>query len=219
MVSVSKQDSDTRYVRREKGTKPGDASRKFANALNRCAAAVAEFTELAEPGLRKEILSASILDQPAARPFDLMVCSPPYPNAYSYHLYHRTRMLWLGMDQPRFKREEIGSHRKYSSKSRNGADAGTFAREMSLVFGWLRRYLKAEGHACFVIGNSTIGGQTVDNASLISGVALAHGFKEVARIKRTISSVKKSFNPSIGRIKSERILVLRRLPSLEGRAA
>src|SRR5690606_29580677 len=33
IVTVSKQDSDTRYVRREKGTAPGDAARRFGRAL------------------------------------------------------------------------------------------------------------------------------------------------------------------------------------------
>ena len=45
IVVVSKQDSDTRYVRREKGIRPGDTSLKFANALSKSINAVSEFTE------------------------------------------------------------------------------------------------------------------------------------------------------------------------------
>ena len=97
-----------------------------------------------------------------------MVCSPPYPNAFSYHLYHMTRMLWLGMDQPKFKREEIGSHRKYSAKGSNGATASTFKAEMRTILGWLQGHLKPGGFACFVVGDSTIRGERVNNADIIA---------------------------------------------------
>lgn len=64
---------------------------------------------------------ADRIRQAASQPFDLMVCSPRYSNAFSYHLYQMTRMVWLGMDEKRFKRQEIGSHPKYSAKGTNGA--------------------------------------------------------------------------------------------------
>jgi site-specific DNA-methyltransferase (cytosine-N4-specific) len=137
-----------------------------------------------------------------------MVCSPPYPNAYSYHLYHMTRMIWLGMDQPKFKREEIGSHRKYSSKGRNGATVDTFKAEFEAILRWLSRSLKKGGYACFVVGDSTLKGLRVSNANLISEIARDIGFSEALRIDRTMQDTKKAFNPAIGKIKTEKILIL-----------
>jgi excisionase family DNA binding protein len=208
IVAVSRQDSDTRYVRRNKNTQPGDVFTRFAQSLERAVHSVNEFTELVEPRFRTAIFEKNILDGPDIGQVDLVVSSPPYPNAYSYHLYHMTRMVWLGMEQPSFKKIEIGSHRKYSSRGRNGASVQTFTEEMETIFRWLRRHLKPNKYACFVVGDSTINGNTIDNAELLSGAASRAGFVEVERISRNLQATKKYFNPKIGKIKSERILVL-----------
>lgn len=211
VVTVSRQDSDTRYVRREKNLPPGEVFKRFARALEQSAHMCQEFTELAEPRFRCDVIQATLLDKPKIPRLDLMVCSPPYPNAYSYHLYHMTRMVWLGMDQPRFKREEIGSHRKYSSKSKNAPSVSTFIDEFEAIFKWLGDYLKTGGFACFVVGDSTIRGERVDNAALIEGAGKVAGFRRAIQLERTMQATKKAFNPAIGKIKTEKILVLERL--------
>lgn len=208
VVTVSRQDSDTRYVRREKGIGQGETMRRFARALEQGLTAALELSDLLEPRFNRTVVTANLLDKPAIPKLDLMVCSPPYPNAYSYHLYHMTRMVWLGMDQPKFKKEEIGSHRKYSSPGKNAATADTFKAEFASILLWLADNLKKGGHACFVVGNSTLKGQTYDNADLISEAAIPAGFREVLRLTRTMQASKKSFNPAIGKIKHEQILVL-----------
>lgn len=208
VVAVSKQDSDTRYVRREKNIPPGDVLRRFARALEQVARAATEFSDVVEPRFKCEIVDANLLDAPTIPQLDLVVCSPPYPNAYSYHLYHMTRMVWLGMDQPRFKKQEIGSHRKYSSNGKNGATAETFKTEFSEILAWLATRLRRGGYACFVVGDSTLKGQRINNADLISQSGQAAGFHEVMRIDRTMQATKKAFNPAIGKIKTENILIL-----------
>lgn len=214
IVSVSRQDSDTRYVRREKNIQPGETLRRFARTIEQVTHAAKELSELIEPRFNCEVISQDLLKDPKIPMLDLMVCSPPYPNAYSYHLYHRTRMLWMGMDQPRFKKEEIGSHRKYSSNSKNGATVETFRSEFSYIMQWLSGNLKKGGYACFVVGDSTLKGEKIDNASLISHAGRMAGFEEVARIDRTMQSDKKSFNPAHGKIKTEQILILENLRGL-----
>lgn len=210
IVTVSKQDSDTRYVRREKNLTPGETMTRFLRALKGAVAAVDEFSGRVRPDLRCDVIQANILEQPSSRSFDLMVCSPPYPNAFSYHLYHMTRMVWLGMDQPKFKREEIGSHRKYSAKGPNGATAETFQNEMQNILAWLRGPLKPGGFACFVVGDSTVRGERINNADLIATAGRLEGFTEVARATRQMQMTKKAFNPVIGKIKDEKILVLQK---------
>lgn len=209
IVAVSRQDSDTRYVRREKNIQQGETMRRLSRALDQATLAAVEFTDIVEPRFQRHIVEANLLDMPQIPQLDLVVCSPPYPNAYSYHLYHQTRMIWMGMDQKRFKREEIGSHRKYSNPGKNRATAETFRSEFASIFQWLARHLKRHGHACFVVGKSTIKGQTYDNADILSEASQASGFREAMRITRTMQSTKKAFNPAIGRIKQEQILVLR----------
>jgi hypothetical protein len=209
VVAVSRQDSDTRYVRRDKNIQPGEVLRRFARAIDQVVHASLEFSELVEDRFTCNIITESLLSHPKIPMMDLMVCSPPYPNAFSYHLYHRTRMLWLGMDQPRFKKEEIGSHRKYSNPSKNGATVETFKAEFTSIMNWLSLTLKKGGYACFVVGDSTLKGKKIDNATLISDCGKSAGFTEAARISRTLQSTKKSFNPSHGTIKTEQILILK----------
>ena len=209
VVTVSRQDSDTRYVRRQKPVRPGNALGRFSRCLTNAAHAVTELTALMEPRFRRSVHHANVLDAPQVEALDLVVCSPPYPNAYSYHLYHMTRMVWLGMDQPAFKAVEIGSHRKYSRKGPSAATSATFAEEMSRVFGWLRNRLRRDGYACFVVGDSTIRGRRFNNADAISRVAAEHGFVEEARLRRRLLDTRKAFNPSIGKVKREHIVILR----------
>lgn len=208
VVAVSNQDSDTRYVRREKKIPTGETLRRFARALEQAARAAVEFSELVEPRFCCDIIEGNLLATPNIPALDLAVCSPPYPNAYSYHLYHMTRMVWLGLDQPKFKREEIGSHRKYSSNSKNGATVETFREEFSAILRWLSNALKRGGYACFVVGDSTLKGQRVNNADVIRDSGRATGFSEVMRIERKLQATKKAFNPAIGNIKTENILIL-----------
>jgi site-specific DNA-methyltransferase (cytosine-N4-specific) len=208
VVAASRQDSDTRYVRREKNLKTGDTFKKFARSLDAALHGAIEFSELAEPRFRCQVINSSVLNRPDIGLVDAVVCSPPYPNAWSYHLYHRTRMLWLGMDQPKFKLEEIGSHRKYSRKQPTDEKVQTFRGEMRILFGWLRSHLRQGRYAAFVIGDSIIDGTLVSNSDLLADVASELGFREVSRIDRTIQATKKAFNPKIGKIKAEQILVL-----------
>lgn len=210
VVNVSRQDSDTRYVRRQKNLRPGDALRRFAQVLVENANAVEKLSDILEPNVTCRVIQADVLSSPKVPPLDLMVCSPPYPNAYSYHLYHMTRMVWLGMDQPGFKKREIGSHRKFSNKGKNGATIETFKTEMKSVFGWLHGVLRDGGHACFVVGNSIIRGHAHDNAEVFKAAGESSGFVEVARLCRNMKDTSKAFNPRIGKIKTERIVVFQK---------
>jgi DNA modification methylase len=210
IVTVSKQDSDTRYVRREKIVSVGNVFRRYIAQLDFADDSIQQLSRIVDSELRCDVLNCNVLDAPDVGFFDLLVTSPPYPNAYSYHLYHRTRLLWLGHDPESFKKIEIGSHRKYSAKGVNRADENTFRSEFETIFGWVRRHLRDQKYACFIVGDSTLAGRRIDNASLISDVGTKSGFREVARLERVIQATKKTFNPAIGKIKSEKILILRK---------
>jgi DNA modification methylase len=209
IVAVSRQDSDTRYVRREKQIQPGETIQRFIRALGNVITRTAEFSELVEPRFSSKVIHANSLNSPEVGQVDLVVCSPPYPNAYSYHLYHRTRMLWLDMDQPTFKANEIGSHRKYSSTGRHAADANTFRAELRQILVWLRNCLRPGGYVCFVIGDSVLKGHVIHNDQLFVKVASQIGYQVEANMTRRLQDSKKSFNPVIGKIKDEHIVILR----------
>ncbi len=211
IVSVSRQDSDTRYVRREKHNQAGDTVRRFRRALEFALERSIEFNDLVEDRFECDVVQANILTPPESiKNVDLIVCSPPYPNAYSYHLYHMTRMLWLDIDPVPFKQIEIGSHRKYSNRGKNGASVDTFRNEMKLVVDWFGKILKPHGYCCFVVGDSTLNGILVHNNELLTTICETSGFRLEADIIRTLNAAKKSFNPKIGKIRQEHILVLRK---------
>ena len=139
----------------------------------------------------------------------LVITSPPYPNAYSYHLYHRNRMLWLGMDPDTFKRDEIGSHRKYSRKQ-NGETEETFFKEMVQVFSTLHTALRPDAFCCVVIGDSLVRGRIIANDQLMLRVASETGFTARLQLQRALQQTKRAFNPKIGRIATEHILIWQR---------
>jgi DNA modification methylase len=210
IVTVSRQDSDTRYVRRQKNIRPGETVQRFCRGLDLAIVSTGEVSDILEPRFSCRVVNSDILAAPDVPNIDLVVSSPPYPNAFSYHLYHRTRLLWLGHDEKPFKAAEIGSHRKYSAKGPNGHTEHDFAREFRQIFHWLAERMNTGKYACFVIGNSTIKGRTIDNAELLTHAAGTAGFAQAAIISRDIPSTRKAFNPAHGRIKSEKILILRR---------
>ena len=209
IVTVSKQDSDTRYVRRAKVVEPGETIKRFERALSAAIPRALEFSDLVEPRFNSQVFNCDILEPPTTGAVDLVVSSPPYPNAYSYHLYHRTRMLWLDMDTAGFKKREIGSHRKYSSRASNGAGPDTFREEMGAVLRWLGGVLRPGGYCCLLIGDSIIRGNLIANDQIITAAAASNGFRLDAQFKRTLRASRKSFNPIIGKIKEEHILILR----------
>ena len=210
VVAVSLQDSDTRYVRRKKQIAPGDTVQKYIRQLNAATVAVDKLADVIEQRFSCDVVTANVLDAPELPRFDLVVTSPPYPNAFSYHLYHRTRLLWLGLDPKPFKDIEIGSHRKYSAKGPRRATAATFAGELARIFHWLHGQLTDRGHVCFVVGDSTLAGERIDNATLVAKAGADHGFVELARIDRTIHTTRKALNPKMGGIKTERIVILQK---------
>jgi site-specific DNA-methyltransferase (cytosine-N4-specific) len=114
------------------------------------------------------------------------------------------------MDQKTFKAKEIGSHRKYSKKI-NGATAQTFEAELREILTWLRGYLETRRYAIFVIGDSIIQGQVVKNNEMLAQVAEQTGYIVAADIERTINSGRKAFNPAVGKIKDEHIVVIRKV--------
>ena len=208
IVGVSRQDSDTRYVRVPKNLAPMDTILRFGKKAQKMLKAIA----LTGAELKRGQTDARTADSRIPGVFgddsaDFAVTSPPYPNAYDYHLYHRHRLLWLGMDPSDLKKKEIGAHAHYSKK--NGMNAENFYRDMVLVFGAMGRVLKYKKHLAVVIGDSILHGKRIDNAKIITLAAADAGFHAAGSFSRRLNSQKKSFHPSHGNIADEKILIFR----------
>ena len=211
IVNVSYQDSDTRYTRRNKGLKERETIRKWQARVSEMLDTIRHLDDVPVLGSIQTVTADSrFLSGLEPASVDLIVTSPPYPNAYSYHLYHRFRMEWLGFDQPRFKTEEIGSHRKYSAKGAKGATAQTFMDEMAAVLCGVEQMLKPTKLCVVVVGDSIIRGEKIDNAAIIQRSGENAGLRHLVTLRRNIHSGKKAFNPAIGKIKQEHLVFLRK---------
>ena len=215
LVRVSNQESDVRYAAIDKPVAPQDVIALFErNALEVSHKLTSLFQIPLFPELRPAQATVVQADTrtlhtnlPSWR-VGLIVTSPPYPNAYEYWLYHKYRMYWLGLDPIAARRDEIGARPYYSKK--NGLTAEDFADDMRQCFHAFSALLPSGRYTCFLIGNSRIRGTYVDNAALLTRVAQEHGFRLRARFPRQIPSTRKAFNPVLGSIKSEALLIFQR---------
>jgi DNA modification methylase len=210
LVSISNQDSDTRYVRVAKDIKPKDTIDRFVRQLLKMKKIMNEnYNYLIDSNTIFKTADTrfdGIFDDDSA---DLVVTSPPYPNAYDYHLYHKYRMFWLDMNQKQLRKREIGAHADYSKKS--GLTEFDFGSDMEKCFNTVSKILKKEKYFVLVIGNSIIKGRYIENNELLKNLSNKTPLVFVNEFSRNLNLRKKSFNPVIGKIKSEKILFFKNM--------
>lgn len=210
IVRVSNQDSNTRYAAVAKLVTSADVFSFFEKACQRYAQVLRpKGMNLPEATvLTKDIFTVTPADFP--KPVGLIICSPPYPNAYEYWLYHKYRMWWLGFDPLYVKEREIGARPHFFKKNCQGPD--DFTHQMKRVFQLFAQICTRDAYVCFVIGNSKIHGQIIDNTALLLDAASSYGFQVRAILPREIALTRKSFNLAHSRIQTENIVVFQRMP-------
>ena len=207
IVKVSNQDSDTRYAAVPKKVDRESVFNSFVHSANQLDS-LERTSEPSSPVVT--VLNQNIFDvQPNDIPGDigLVITSPPYPNAYEYWLYHKYRMWWLGYDPLAVKNNEIGARAHFFTERRHKED---FNQQMTQVFLLLKETMRVGALCCFVVGDSKIHGEIVDNSEKLSSAANKLGFKLVYKADRLINPFRKSFNLHHARIKREHILVWER---------
>jgi site-specific DNA-methyltransferase (cytosine-N4-specific) len=210
IINVSHQDSDTRYVRVTKNIAHFDTFDKFAKQLNKLRKIMSVSCKLIENG--KSVFKVADSRQEnifRENSANLAVTSPPYPNAYDYHLYHKYRLFWLGMNPHDLRKSEIGAHADYSKK--NGPDEFDFMRDMEKCFLNTSNILKQGSYFVLVIGDSILKGRNIRNNEILKQAAENTPFNFVTEFTRNLKLSKKSFNPKIGNIKTEKIVIFENL--------
>ena len=208
IIAVSRQDSDTRYVRVFKNIKPFDTFNKFSKQFYKLRKIIIKSNDLINGG--RSILkvadtrNSNIFSENTA---DLAITSPPYPNAYDYHLYHKYRLFWLGMNSYNLRQNEIGSHADYSKK--NALNEFHFMQDMRKCFLNTSKILKTGSYFILVIGNSILKGRSIQNNEILRQATQNTSFKYITEFTRSLKLNKKSFNPKIGHIKTEKILIFK----------
>lgn len=210
IINVSRQDSDTRYVRVSKNTKPFDVFHKFSKQLHKMRKIIIDSNDFIKKG--QSIFKVADTRNPnifSENTADLAITSPPYPNAYDYYLYHKYRLFWLGMDTSQLRKNEIGSHADYSKK--NGLNEFHFMQDMKKCFLNTSKILKTNSYFILVIGNSIIKGRKIQNNKILKRTAQNTPFKYITEFTRNLKLNRKSFNPKIGHVKIEKILIFKNM--------
>jgi DNA modification methylase len=210
VTRVSNQDSETRYVAISKDIRPGLTLRAFVESLRSVlkkldtarAAMSGASAKFVQGDARTEIGKAV-----APASVDLIVTSPPYPNATDYHLYHRFRLFWLGWDPRHLGAVEIGSHLKHQRK---GTDFAEYETEMTQVLEGCIEALQPGRHAVFIVGDAIFNGEQFSTAGALADAAAHCGFEVLGTVSRPIHDTKRSFSKPARRARSEELLVLRR---------
>ncbi|MDA7987005.1 MAG: site-specific DNA-methyltransferase [Alphaproteobacteria bacterium] len=191
-VTVSNQDSDTRYAAVEKNHEKLYVIDLFIDKCWSSSERVLEFGKHVDPRTRSIIHQAdsrdlSILDDDSV---DLIVTSPPYPNVYDYYLYHKQRMNLLGMDSVYAKDREIGSRLRYSSLK---WEIKTFYDDLESCFHEMNRILKPNGYAVIVMGDSIVSGKKFSGLDMVAGIGHVCGFSVVDHVAYDLDSISRVF--------------------------
>jgi len=210
IVSVSFQDSETRYASKRKEIKCGETTRRYLAALKGVVKKVLKAESYLHYGVVDFItadtrnLSPNIIPDES---IDLIVTSPPYGNAYDYHLYHRFRLLWLAYNPKELGKIEIGSHLRHQyEKSGFESYLSEMAQSLKMMF----RVLKSGRYTALVIGDSIYSGQLYKTAEHLAEEAKCIGFQVMGIISRPIHPTKRSIVKAGRRAKTERILLLQK---------
>ncbi|MGR3792769.1 DNA methyltransferase [Vannielia sp. SX4] len=210
VTRVSNQDSETRYVAKPKDLPAGFTLRAFQESL-RTVVKKLQVARSTMRGASANFLEADTrLSIPELLPpssVDLIVTSPPYPNATDYHLYHRFRLFWLGFDPRKFGAVEIGSHLKHQRK---GTDFSEYVEEMEKVLSGCFEVLQPGRFAVFVVGDAVFKGTQFSTSGALAEIAKRCGYQVIGTISRPIHNTKRSFAQPARRARSEQLLVLRR---------
>ena len=210
IIRLSNQESETRYVSVKKKLQPTIALRAYLESLK----AVSRRLENAASDLQfadaRFLVGDSRYDLPkevGENCIDLMVTSPPYPNATDYHLYHRFRLFWLGFDPKALGKVEIGSHLRHQ---RNNTGFEEYREDVAHVLDGCFRVLVPGRYAVFVVGDAIFKSEKFSTADAIIAAGREAGFDVLGVIDRPIHRTKRSFATPARRARSEQLVVLRK---------
>jgi DNA modification methylase len=208
VLKSSFQDSETRYARCSKEFPPGKVLRLFAGAVEsslkkaRYLGTILKFREATF--ITADLRCDDVVPNDSV---DLVVTSPPYPNANDYHLYHRFRLFWLGFDPRQLAKKEIGSHLRHQ-KEQSGIEE--YLVEIHQCLHKIINALRPARYAVIVLGDAVFSGNVFQTASLVAKRAAEAGFEIVGQIDRSLPRHRRSFISPARRLRSESLLILRK---------
>jgi DNA modification methylase len=208
IVSVSNQDSETRYAAISKKIPFKHPFKLFKEKSLHMSERLCHFNDLASNCNviihNADSRKLDFLDENIA---DFIVTSPPYANTYDYYLYHKHRMNWLKMNWEFAKNNEIGSRLRHSSQ---GESIDYYINDMAKCFEHFNRILKPGKLFVIVIGDSIVEKTLQESDEIVSSIAAKSGFKIEDKIAYNLGYASKLFNPAFrNKAKQEHIILLK----------
>jgi len=176
---------------------------------------------------------------------DMVITSPPYLNAIDYIRGHKFSLVWMGYSIASLRKVRsgnIGSERSFNLSEtkdvlstlklmvnvaklnrRNRDIVLRYVSDMNRVFSEVRRVLKREGLAVFVIGDSTVRGVFIKNSDGLIHLAQRNGLQLISKTTRPIPINRRYLPPPDliisgskmqGRMKEEVILKFAAMPEI-----
>ena len=207
---MSFQESETRYKSVPRIIEAGEAAQRLASELVRMRATLVSRAEMTGSAT---VITGDARDTAAYPEPDtagLIITSPPYPNAYDYHLYHRFRIFWLGENPADLRHQEIGSHLNNQSTD---DPVFRYERDMARTLANAHRVLQPGRFAAFVVGDGIHNAQVYETSAAISRLGALVGLEPVLTINRQLPSLRRSVTVAGRRLRAESIVLLRKPPA------
>ena len=210
IIRISNQESETRYVSVPKNITRAFTLRAYLETLKtvirriETAAIDLQFADARFLTVDSREDLSSVIGENSV---DLIVTSPPYPNATDYHLYHRFRLFWLGFDPKELGHIEIGSHLRHQ---RNNTGFEEYRNDMTEALKGCIKILQPGRYAVFVVGDALFKGEKFSTCDAICESARLVGFSVLGTIERPIHLTKRSFAKPGRRARSEQLVVLQK---------
>ncbi len=210
-AKASYQESETRYVSKTRPISLPGLLAQFDRDLRRAVrlASVTRYPRGVSARFEEgDARDASLYPSGVA----LAVTSPPYPNSYDYHLYHRFRLFWLGPGPSSLRAKEIGTHLKHQSEK---DPAASYAHDMGTVLANVYRSLLPCGYFALVVGDGIYKGVTYETWKRLAGIASDVGYEVASVITRQLPVHRRSVTSAGRRLAQEQVLVLRKPAPVE----
>lgn len=209
---VSYQESESRYVSKPRKIDPAEPRTLFCSELERYVETVKVLDSRTEtPDVQFRLGDARRRDDFSIESGSagLVVTSPPYPNAYDYHLYHRFRLFWLGAEPKELRAVEIGSHLRHQAEA---DPAASYESDMRRVLSNLYDVLRPGRYCAMVLGTGIYRGEVYETTRRMQEIASDLGWSVLPPIPRDLPKQRRAITQAGRRLQSEDILLLRRPP-------
>jgi site-specific DNA-methyltransferase (cytosine-N4-specific) len=180
IVTVSRQDNDTRYAAIEKPeVQPRYALLRLKAALENYYKTLGNsFEKLDNSSSSTKVHegdSTKVLDSLDAGQFSLAITSPPYINTFDYYLYHKHRIFWMGKNPQEVRRREIGCHHRIDTKSFEDAFR-EYYDDLLKIMVKVNRCLVNEGRFIWLIGDGIVKSQVIKANDLLVELSAKSGY-------------------------------------------